>query len=148
MLGQAEVGFVLRVSIGFILLVSVFYISYVYMENAEKSKTQEFLDTISDYAEQEISRTISDLPDNSTITKKTFLPGIGGPFSGNYFITLEKAGGHLEVIAKSYRWRDVGAIRTILINASNLDVGGLSSPPLLCINATRSDGKYSVYLKC
>ncbi len=148
MLGQAEVGFVLRIAIGFTVLVSMGYLVYTYMESAEKSKMTQFLEGLSDFVANQIATAIAETPENTTVIKKVYIPSVGDPFAGNYFITLEKSGSQVILVAKSYRWADVGVIKPLFINNSIADVGGTATPTRLCINVTRSGGKYSIYLVC
>ncbi len=144
MLGQAEVGFVLRVAIGFTVLIAVFYISYAYMEDSEKKNMQEFLENIGDLVYSEISRVVSSIPENSSLTERILLPSAGNPFSGGYYVSLEND--TLRVV--SYKWRNVGVIKHFPINSSYVTLSGYGSPPLLCINATRKGEKIWITTRC
>ncbi len=148
MLGQAEVGFVLRIALGFIVLVSMSYLAYTYMETAEKAKMTQLLEGLADFISREIASAVIETPQNTTIIKRYYLPTVGDPFAGSYFVTLEKSGSRVVLMAQSYRWADVGVIKPLFINTSLVDVGGVSSPTLLCLNVTHTGNKYSVYLVC
>ncbi|GEM_PF-4166198 len=148
MLGQLEVGFVLRVALGFILLVGVSYVSYVYIENAEKTKMNQFLSVVGEYIARDITGTISEIEENTTVYKKSYIPPAGDPFGGNYYVTLEKTSDNVYLVVNAYRWRDVGVKIPLYLNPDNVNVSGTLAPTMLCVNVTRTSQGYDIALRC
>ncbi len=146
MLGQIEVGFVLRISLGFMVLLAVSYFMYSYMEHAEKVKTQKFLEKIAGFISNQIAQDLPEIPINTTVYRRIFIPRTGDPFSGNYYITIQTNGSTLELTARSYRWSDVGVTKDLYINSEHaLNQYSIAAPNVLCLTISRSNKEFREY---
>lgn len=148
MLGQLEIGFAMRVALGFILLVSVSYITYVYIENSEKVKMTQFLRVVSQFVTKEITTTVSEIDQNTSIYKRTYIPPAGDPFGGNYYIELEKDSNNVYVIVGAYRWKNIEIKTPLYLNPDLVNISGIAAPTLLCMNITRGKDSYDIALRC
>ncbi len=146
--GQAEVGFVLRIAIGFTVLISMSYLIYTYMEEAEKAKMVRSLDNLAEFISKDIASAVTETPENTTVVKRIYLPPLGDPLAGNYFVTLEKSNSQVMLVIRSYRWRDVGVIKPLFLNSSIVNISGVATPTIMCLNVTHVGKDYTISLVC
>ncbi len=150
--GQLEIGFVLRISLGFTILVATSYLMYTYMENAEKVKTQQFLERIVNFVADQVADTLPYIPENTTVYKRVFIPRTGDPFSGNYKVVVEVTNNETKVYAVSMRWSDVKAEKDLAISPSHaLSQYSVAAPTLMCVSITRRkdvNKEYVISLGC
>lgn len=150
--GQLEIGFVLRITLGFTILIAVTYMVYTYMENAEKVKTQEFLEKITEFVMNQVAETLPYIPENTTVYKRIFIPRTGDPFSGNYQILVDVTPNKTEVTSTSMRWWGIKATKDLMISPEHaLNEYSIAAPNVMCVSITRTSNvnkEYIISLGC